>query len=103
MHHALKSWQEYFAMTMAGDKDWEIRKNDRDYQPGDTVQLFEWVRPDFNQVGVMLKAGRFTGERSPYFLIKSITYSTPGLMDGYVGLTLYGPFGCNRILEVPHG
>lgn len=41
MIHELKTWKEYFIEVLKGNKDFEIRKNDRNYQVGDTLILIE--------------------------------------------------------------
>jgi hypothetical protein len=40
--HDLKSWPEMFELTMSGVKNFELRKNDRNYSIGDRVRLREW-------------------------------------------------------------
>lgn len=40
--HDLKTWPEYFEATWSGRKPWELRKNDRGYQPGQVLRLREW-------------------------------------------------------------
>ncbi len=40
--HDLKTWPEFFADLMIGDKTFELRKNDRDFKLGDTLLLREW-------------------------------------------------------------
>lgn len=42
MHHELKIARAYFEAVISGIKPFEIRKNDRGYQTGDTVTLREW-------------------------------------------------------------
>ncbi|EPB6723331.1 DUF3850 domain-containing protein [Vibrio fluvialis] len=40
--HELKILPEYFALQISGEKRFEVRHNDRDFQIGDTVILNEW-------------------------------------------------------------
>lgn len=40
--HELKSWPEFFAPVLAGEKNFELRKNDRHYNVGDIIHLREW-------------------------------------------------------------
>lgn len=47
-HHELKCWPEYFKATARGQKEFDVRKNDRDYRVGDVVTLREWD-PDTKQ------------------------------------------------------
>lgn len=42
MHHNLKIQPQYFCHVADGSKTFEIRENDRGFQPGDTVNLREW-------------------------------------------------------------
>lgn len=42
MQHDLKTWPAFFAAVLAGDKRFELRRDDRDYQVGDTLLLREW-------------------------------------------------------------
>jgi hypothetical protein len=41
MHHALKCKSEYFDAVIRGRKKFELRKNDRNFQPKDTFILIE--------------------------------------------------------------
>lgn len=43
--HNLKTWSCYFTEVLAGNKTFELRKNDRDYKIGNTLNLIE-VDPD---------------------------------------------------------
>lgn len=40
--HELKTWAVYWDAVEDGDKNFEVRKNDRFFQPGDTVKLRRW-------------------------------------------------------------
>lgn len=42
MEHVLKIWPQYYCRVADGSKTFEVRKNDRGFQPGDTVELREW-------------------------------------------------------------
>lgn len=42
MKHELKIWPQYYCRVADGTKTFEVRKNDRGFQPGDTVILREW-------------------------------------------------------------
>lgn len=42
MHHDLKIEPQYYCRVADGSKTFEVRKNDRGFQPGDTVLLKEW-------------------------------------------------------------
>lgn len=42
MKHELKIWPQYYARVADGSKTFEIRENDRGFQPGDTVILKEF-------------------------------------------------------------
>lgn len=43
MRHALKCWPESFEALWGGLKSYEIRKTDRNYQVGDSLQIMEWI------------------------------------------------------------
>jgi len=40
--HDLKTWPQYFARLVDGSKTFEVRKDDRGYQTGDTLVLREF-------------------------------------------------------------
>lgn len=61
--HRVKSWPEQFRAIVTGRKRFEVRRDDRNYQPGDTIELLEFT-PELNQLQ-LVKAegvpGRVTG------------------------------------------
>ena len=74
MIHELKTWTEYFQRVFTGQKNFELRKDDRHFMVGDTLRLKEWDnekqeytgREVFRTVTYILKGGQF------------------GLQEGYV-------------------
>ena len=78
MTHALKTWSIYFEQSFLGNKNFEIRKNDRNFQVGDFLIRFEW--DELNQ--------SYTGRQ----LINEILYihegGSFGLEKDYVILSL---------------
>lgn len=43
MTHKLKELPEYYQAVFDGRKNFEVRKNDRDFNVGDTIVLQEWT------------------------------------------------------------
>ncbi|EOD3582783.1 DUF3850 domain-containing protein [Cronobacter sakazakii] len=74
--HNLKIWPEHYSAVCAGVKRAELRKNDRDYRVGDTLDLCEWDKDDES----------FTGE----FISVTVTHvaDVSEWMPGYVLLSI---------------
>lgn len=53
--HELKILPEYFIPVRAGLKQFEIRKNDRDYKTGDIVCLSEFYKGEYTGQSVIAK------------------------------------------------
>lgn len=51
MTHALKTWPEYFSLIKDDTKTFELRKDDRPFEIGDTVILQEYSPPDTGYTG----------------------------------------------------
>ena len=51
VHHVIKCWPPFFDEVGYGRKTFELRRDDRDYQVGDSVELREWcpVAKDYTQ------------------------------------------------------
>lgn len=60
VEHELKTWPRFFEELLRGNKTFELRRNDRDFQTGDDVIFKEWDE----------KLEDFTGRK----LHRTITY-----------------------------
>ena len=88
MEHKIKIWPQYYARVADGSKTFEVRNNDRGYQPGDIVHLNEFDPhrtyeidhdrrsgvPGMTNYGTEIVKGEFT--RSPVLTFK-IGYVLP--------------------------
>ena len=71
-HHHLKTETEYYQQVEKGNKNFELRKNDRNFQVGDMLYLEEVVN------------GTFTGRVLPPKEVKYILSGGKyGLEEGY--------------------
>lgn len=57
MRHVVKIWPQYFCRVADGSKTFELRKNDRGYQPSDTIILREWDDGIFTGKELTFKIG----------------------------------------------
>lgn len=76
--HELKIWPDFYEAVLCGDKPFEVRRNDREFQKGDLVHLKPW-------------SPKHCCYTEPYAgLVKRITYvsSSIGLLQDYVVLGL---------------
>lgn len=73
MIHYLKITPEYYQQAVRGIKQFELRKDDRDYKVGDHVVLQEW------------DGEKYTGRESFHMKIQYILRDCPeyGLKEGY--------------------
>lgn len=76
--HNLKIWPEWFNLVIHRAKEFELRKADRDFQPGDTLRLMEYL-PDSKE---------FTG-RVGLARITCVLRDMPGLLPGYVAMGVF--------------
>jgi hypothetical protein len=73
--HHLKIYPEFFQAILDGKKSFEIRKNDRDYQIGDRLYLFEFDPA--------------TGQNTNRLIEREVTYITDfAQQDGYVVMAI---------------
>lgn len=81
--HHVKCHPEYFELAMSGDKNFEVRWNDRDYQIRDHLVVHEW-EPERGSTRV---ADGYTG-RDMKGTIGCVLgpADLPGIKEGYVVL-----------------
>lgn len=85
MIHPLKTLPIFFNAVQSGAKQFELRKNDRNFITGDTVTLEEWVAE--TAPGTMKGyTGRVLNKQVSYIL-----KDFPGLERGYCILGLKEP------------
>ena len=72
MHH-LKTWPTFFHEVCVGRKLFEVRKDDRDFQMGDTLVLEEWEPTTQEYTGRTISAEVTYILRGPAFGIESGT------------------------------
>jgi len=70
--HKLKTWPEYFAALLRGDKTFEVRRDDRSYDVGDVLHLVEWDPTEQDEL-----TRRSVGETGRV-LRAVISYKVPG-------------------------
>ncbi len=73
MEHELKTWPVYFRRVKSGDKTFEVRKCDRDFQIGDFLKLKEF-NPD---------NGGYTGNEVCVYVKYILHGGDFGIQDGY--------------------
>lgn len=77
-NHELKCWPEFWKYMLTGEKSFEVRKNDRNFQVWDRLILKEW-NPESEQ---------YTGN----IIVREISYvlhgGQLGIEDGYCVLGL---------------
>lgn len=70
--HDIKCWKEPFEAIESGDKTFEYRFNDRNYEVGDVLHLLEWDHISHEYTGNIL-----------WKEVSYILKSGYGLPDGY--------------------
>jgi len=71
--HTIKLSDKYYQRVISGQKTFEIRKNDRDYQVGDTLLMFD---PDVN-------LDMYSDMPSNYIHAKIVYMTTEFQQEGY--------------------
>lgn len=83
--HKLKCWPPFFEETWRGRKTFEIRRNDRIYQVGDILELFEF-EPAHDGFG----GGRYTMRMLRARVEFTMTHGEfPGVAEGFIAMGLF--------------
>ncbi len=79
-HHKLKIKPEYLSEILCGNKTFEIRLNDRDYEPGDKVTLTEIPASDiYHPRSFTCQIGYVTDfEQKPGYVVFSLVSNVRG-------------------------
>lgn len=88
--HELKTVAPYFEAVKSGAKTFEVRKDDRNFQVGDTLVLREWLN-DYGASG----GGYFTCRVCRHTITYKLAGGQFGIADGYCVLGL-GPWEAPR-------
>ncbi|MDK1020213.1 MAG: ASCH/PUA domain-containing protein [Candidatus Hydrogenedentes bacterium] len=79
MLHDLKIWPEHYDVVVDGRKRFELRRDDRDFQVGDTLMLREWCLETETYTGrsVLVRVAFVLREAEPF-----------GLMEGFCAISI---------------
>lgn len=80
MTHCLKVWPEYFTDLNNRDKNFEIRKNDREFKAGDYLILQEYDPETFLYTGKEIRRE-----------IVCLYNNAPGVFKNYVAMEIKDP------------
>lgn len=89
--HSLKTWPEFFRPMWDGIKPFDVRKDDRDFQPGDVVVLEEYEPPHrgFERDGKLVTGYLGRGmEMKIAYVLRAEHLATGALAPGHVVLGL---------------
>lgn len=89
MIHVVKCKKTYFEQVVRETKKFEVRKNDRNYQPGDIIIMQE-IEDDN---GPAVYTGRFIACKIGYML-----EDFEGLAPGFVAFTIEPRYQATRLL-----
>ncbi len=53
--YELKLYPQYYKAIFSGEKTFELRKNDKDYQVGDILKIREWDGENFTGHSMMVR------------------------------------------------
>ncbi len=85
--HTVKCWPNYFDAIERGDKTFDVRRDDRGYQRGDTLILRRFD-PATQTYSIAPGAGRFSIKETRRTITYVLTGGQFGINPGYVVLAL---------------
>jgi len=80
--HKLKTHVEYYQKVVSGEKDWELRLNDRNFEIGDQLILEEYDNDKKEYTG-------YSTSRIVTYMLKDAEHF--GLMNGYCIMSFLHP------------
>lgn len=93
--HKLKSWPESFRAAASGRKRFEVRRDDRNFRPGDIVELLEWDPFDDDGDAPSIQSRGFTGRTARFFV--GYVERSAALPPGWCGFQLVTGDDINRV------
>ncbi len=92
--HLVKCWPDFFDALRSGEKPFDLRKNDRGYQKGDTFVPMEFVPHGLGAETKGTSTGRFDAYEITYVL------SGWGLQPEHVCLGLRPEIRANQLVKL---
>lgn len=100
IEHELKTWTEYFRAVKSGEKNFELRRNDRDFQVGDMLMLCEYCPETRSYSGeslrrkitYVLKGGQFGLEPDMCILGMAPPWQSATIEPPEVGARVYARY-----------
>lgn len=94
--HRLKTWPVYWDAVASGDKNFEVRRDDRGFQKGDILELAKYEAGVGNRGYIY---DHSEGLPKPYMLTRRVSYILTG---GQLGIEPgYVVMGLEKIEETP--
>lgn len=81
--HVLKCWPDFFQAMLDGTKTFDARRNDRDFQVGDTLKQVEWTPADSIHSALGEYSGRVLWFKVTYVLPGSDSNTKTGIGEGF--------------------
>ena len=83
MHHELKIWPSFYEEVKSGRKPFDIRRNDRGFQKGDTITFREWDPDKAVAVTVELGVSLPPPSEDPRYTGRTFTRAVSYVLSGW--------------------